>query len=392
MRNWKYINGAEGVKIGNEKISYRGVEIDLYGTGNGMYTYKYEIKQNKGEKNVPLGGQGRATLDLIKKQIDEDLAASKVGNDTLAEYAKRPPKIVGGNSLPEELEKDVEKKDKEKVEEVEELKKTGNANLKPGDKIISFGKSGTVKGVYDEYADTIYGEPLIEVEFEDGTTKKIGEHYMRKVGNAGFDLRDPDPDGRLEAKARADAQKRLREEEEKKKRIDGIYKDKDGNKWRVHYRFGPGVRYNTQYLIDRFDYSDIGKLMERLPNGFVKIGNSASDDKFAYVMREFEEGKLKTPDGKVVTDPAQAKAIAYSESKKTENGLARARNAMVKNIATYKDFTRDLDKAIMLEVAGINYNNVDEQTLKQWVEQAKKDGYASAIKGLQGKKLILDVY
>jgi hypothetical protein len=61
-----------------------------------------------------------------------------------------------------------------------------------------------------------------------------------------------------------------------------------------------------------------------------KWGNSASDDKFAYVMREFDEGKLKTPDGKVVTDPAQAKAIAYSESKKTENGLARARNAMNK--------------------------------------------------------------
>ena len=48
-------------------------------------------------------------------------------------------------------------------------------------------------------------------------------------------------------------------------------------------------------------------------------------------MREFDEGKLKTPDGKVVTDPAQAKAIAYSESKKTENGLARARNAIKKN-------------------------------------------------------------
>lgn len=42
---------------------------------------------------------------------------------------------------------------------------------------------------------------------------------------------------------------------------------------------------------------------------------SAKEKKFAYVMREFAEGKLKTPDGKVVTDPEQAKAIAYSESK-----------------------------------------------------------------------------
>lgn len=63
----------------------------------------------------------------------------------------------------------------------------------------------------------------------------------------------------------------------------------------------------------------------------VKAKNEASDDKFAYVMREFDEGKLKTPDGKVVTDPAQAKAIAYSESKKTENGLERARNAIKKS-------------------------------------------------------------
>lgn len=58
-----------------------------------------------------------------------------------------------------------------------------------------------------------------------------------------------------------------------------------------------------------------------------KIGNS-EDEKFAYVMREFEEGKLKSSSGETVTDPAQAKAIAYSESKKAENGLARARKAI----------------------------------------------------------------
>ena len=58
------------------------------------------------------------------------------------------------------------------------------------------------------------------------------------------------------------------------------------------------------------------------------IKNSSSDDKFSYVMREFEACKLKTPDGETVTNPEQAKAIAYSESKKTENGLARARKAI----------------------------------------------------------------
>ena len=76
----------------------------------------------------------------------------------------------------------------------------------------------------------------------------------------------------------------------------------------------------------------VKKIEKEGPKGVMStIKNSASDDKFAYVMREFDEGKLKTPDGKVVTDPAQAKAIAYSESKKTENGLTRARNAIKKS-------------------------------------------------------------
>ena len=41
----------------------------------------------------------------------------------------------------------------------------------------------------------------------------------------------------------------------------------------------------------------------------------AQDDKFATVMKEFYAGKLKSSSGEKVTDPQQAKAIAYSESK-----------------------------------------------------------------------------
>jgi hypothetical protein len=36
--------------------------------------------------------------------------------------------------------------------------------------------------------------------------------------------------------------------------------------------------------------------------------------KFAYVMREFEEGRLKSSSGRKVTSRAQAMAIAASES------------------------------------------------------------------------------
>lgn len=148
---------------------------------------------------------------------------------------------------------------------------------------------------------------------------------------------------------------------------------------------------------DQWHYKcvDTGELVEKRFSK--RIGNSASDDKFAYVMREFDEGKLKTPDGKVVTDPAQAKAIAYSESKKTENGLARARNAMAKNwnsdrninpVGAYKEFIANLKNAIELGVAAVTYN-IDGSTLKTWVDQAKKEGYGSHISGIQGQKVIL---
>lgn len=62
-----------------------------------------------------------------------------------------------------------------------------------------------------------------------------------------------------------------------------------------------------------------------------KVHNETKGErKFGKVMGEFEEGALKTPQGKTVTDPAQAKAIAYSEADKVDN-LKRARNAIVKN-------------------------------------------------------------
>lgn len=333
MKNWKYINGAEGVKIGNFTPNYRYKDFLI--TNPEGYEYIVFLKDGHtvAYRGTTSKAQAEDWCDWHDAKTGKPTGNSKTGNDTPEEYAKRPPKIVGGNSLPEELEKDVEKKDKEKVREVEELKKTGNEASTVSEynaeiqrltkKAEQLRRMGQGKSAMDiEKQIEKLGKELREY-----TGNKVGN---RMSGNAGFDLRDPDPQGFLEAKARAAAQKRQREEEEKKKRIDGIYKDKDGNKWRVHYRIGPDVRSDTQYHIVRADYSDIAKLRDRIPDGFVKIGNS-EDDKFAYVMREFDEGKLKTPDGKVVTDPAQAKAIAYSESKKTENGLERARNAMAKN-------------------------------------------------------------
>lgn len=60
-----------------------------------------------------------------------------------------------------------------------------------------------------------------------------------------------------------------------------------------------------------------------------RVINDEKSDKFGYVMREFKEGKLKSGSGETVTNPEQAKAIAYSESEKVDN-LKRARNKMAK--------------------------------------------------------------
>lgn len=80
-----------------------------------------------------------------------------------------------------------------------------------------------------------------------------------------------------------------------------------------------------------------GKQIQHYEEELKKIGNTSPDDKFAYVMREFDEGKLKSSSGETVTNPEQAKAIAYSESKKAENGIDRAFKAMNKGRINYDD-------------------------------------------------------
>ena len=99
-------------------------------------------------------------------------------------------------------------------------------------------------------------------------------------------------------------------------------KQKDESPWRYlselqkkGYDMGTLSRHNK----------DIGKIIEKLKTG----NETKAEEKFGKVMGEYKEGALKTPQGKTVTDPAQAKAIAYSEADKVDN-LKRARNAMNK--------------------------------------------------------------
>lgn len=289
----------------------------------------------------------------------------RVGNDTPAEYFSKKPKVIGNEKTGAEgffkqLSDDVKEREKKddkkiklvgnetyqhklypdkyviiegknykivtdgKVEKSGELTdavlyginqtykkvgnfKTGKSALKPGDRVQSYGVQGTVRKVEGENSDNIYGEPIIEVEWDNGTVKKVGEHYLRKIGNK---VGNATPNYRYK---------------------DFLITNPEGHEYIVFLKDGRTVGYrgttSKAQAEDWCDWHD-PKTGKSIGN---KVGNEASDDKFAYVMREFDEGKLKTPDGKVVTDPAQAKAIAYSESKKTENGLARARNAIKKS-------------------------------------------------------------
>ena len=320
MKNWRYINGAEGIKIGNYGVSLdsagarqvREMAAKLWTSGmHNSRDIAMAIAFEIAKTSKAMQENKADVVSNIQDIIDRWIKEVKTGNDTLAEYAKRPPKIVGGNSLPEELEKDVEKKDKEKVDDGEELKKTGNAkdkndkDLKVGDFVNVTGKKGKVTKIIGD---------VVEVFFDNSGTyypDRTDRYYASectKIGNSKTGNVQYHKVGKITIRLEANDD-------------DWTVYDDNGHE----LRSGKGGLGRAKYWAEHF---------ARFINK--RTGNEASDDKFAYVMREFDEGNLKTPDGKVVTDPAQAKAIAYSESKKTENGLARARNAMNKKTGNSK--------------------------------------------------------
>ena len=230
------------------------------------------------------------TNSHIMDMVKEVLSKFKIGNETMHEWATSKPKNIGNakviNSDREffkELADDAKEHEDKDKQEVEKLvgNETYQHKLYPDKYVIIEGKN---------YKIVTDGKVEKSGELTDAVLYGINQTYKR-VGNVASEYEilkhDPSKMHPMYKKAYEEAMKKLaREDEEFKKRFEKEYG--------------------------------------------VKAKNEASDDKFAYVMREFDEGKLKTPDGKVVTDPAQAKAIAYSESKKTENGLARARNAIKK--------------------------------------------------------------
>lgn len=112
-------------------------------------------------------------------------------------------------------------------------------------------------------------------------------------------------------------------------------------------RNGQDVQFNLYYSMDGSGKRHAGVFKDKdsaVSAGKKIVGNeTAEEKKFGHVMREFDRGELKSSSGETVTNPEQAKAIAYSESEKVKN-LKRARNSMTKNAMGVSDLEAQIKK------------------------------------------------
>ena len=77
----------------------------------------------------------------------------------------------------------------------------------------------------------------------------------------------------------------------------------------------------------------------------IKVVKSDQGNKISRVMREFQSGRLKTPNGKTVTDHKQALAIALSEAGISDKTMQKAE--IVNKLHVYK---RDLENLLKKEL------------------------------------------
>lgn len=364
MKNWKYIEGA---KTGNGVFSIfksdkpikmkspQGAIVTINPDG----TAAHQDKEGS-QMAVHPHNSFKEAVEYYKSQ-----GYVKVSNESLGEYMAKKPRVIneektGAEEFFKQLSDDVKEREKKDDADIE---KVGNrevyVNQYERTKAVVY-EDGTIM-LWDKNGNnykTIKAGSLEEAR------KKLNSDY-KKVGNARYTTRedvishlDTDlydickkmPSGTTPWAYLLELQKKgwdMNTISKYSKEIGKIVdRYKAGNKTGNVFTSSDKKRLDelarkkpTQLTPQEWkEFQDLNKREEEASREMLKkSGNSASDDKFAYVMREFDEGKLKTPDGKVVTDPAQAKAIAYSESKKTENGLARARNAM--NPIKYKGYT-----------------------------------------------------
>lgn len=313
----------EDAKKSNDENKMKEIKDIIRQEKYAAYKYYQELESRKDDILHNNSGYGKIAYlgDAKKKYEAWQNVASKVGNDTPLEYARRKPRVInedktGAEEFFKQLSDDVKEREEKDDADIE---KVGNANLETS---VEKGKLGLWNWyVHKDGTIVSGGTSSTEANAKEMARKALEkEKAGNKVGNSTWE--EP---RRMPFQPRA---LRYAYEQAKKKGLSG--QKLEAEMLRIA-KTTPHDSAATESEM-RKDVSE-WVLSHGKPEDFVnnkRTGNEAPDDKFAYVMREFNEGKLKTPDGKVVTDPAQAKAIAYSESKKTENGVARARKAMNK--------------------------------------------------------------
>ena len=315
MKDFRFIKTgnsySRGQKIGkdgnseyviNDVLADGTIMVSRHPDGR-TFTFSSEQELKDWLRNSHIGNESIDKQEWsMFKGLKKD-AEKEVGNYSVEEYAQKLEKDAGRKLSHEEL--------------AEDLKKGG------------WSKEEAKQVVLREVVDRVYGK----------VGNSTGDEYNAEIQ-------------RLTKKAeqlRRMGQGRSAMEIEKQieklgKELRELGNSKTGNETPEEME----VKYKG-YTITYFPYQK--KYMVRHPNevsGLVQkhftsvdeakkaidkksVGNETKGErKFGKVMGEFEEGALKTPQGKTVTDPAQAKAIAYSEADKVDN-LKRARNAMVKN-------------------------------------------------------------
>ena len=314
MKDWKFLQ-VGNTKTGNYESSTQRPDSKIYQT---IHEF---IKTSGGDADKSFVAIKRKypnlTDEFIEKSIDEVIRTNKAGNESIDKQEW---------SLFQGLKKDAEK---EIGNDEADLIKRGFVYkvIIPGKKPIYFNNPKQAQ---------------ISAEANKGTVEKVGN----KVGNATGDEYNAEIQ-RLTKKAeqlRRMGQGRSAMEIEKQIEKLGKELSELGNK-KVGNAFDAGIHLTIRYNGKEEEV----KVLKDMPTSVVVKGQNGAvveikkvdldvlkvhnetkgERKFGKVMGEFEEGALKTPQGKTVTDPAQAKAIAYSEADKVDN-LKRARNAMNK--------------------------------------------------------------
>jgi len=310
-----------------------------------------ELRKLEDELNGWLKMYDSKDPNVDKANIEKNIRAIRAD----IEKYKRKHKIVDNESIDKQewslyqgLKKDAEK-------EIGNEFATAPKTISIGDNVETLtGKKGNVVEKNGH---------ILKIKLSDGSFEYEHEYKAKKVGNKTGNA-DTVSEYNAEIQRltkKAEQLRRMgqgRSAMEIEKQIEKLGKELSelGNK-KVGNAFDAGIHLTIRYNGKEEEV----KVLKDMPTSVVVKGQNGAvveikkvdldvlkvhnetkaEEKFGKVMGEYEEGALKTPQGKTVTDPAQAKAIAYSEADKVDN-LKRARNAMnkkVKNssVREYKD-------------------------------------------------------